>query len=183
MSELLDLIRRHTVYDLAQPYFAGMPHFPTHPPYLFGLTRKHGDMLLEGDVSSSADSIAFGGHVGTHIDALCHFSCDGKLHGGMEAAAVQSDYGGIQRTGCRHHRAHSAPRRAVGHRRGNEAERMTRCRLILRLRRIIWTAALKTAKTTIEPGDVVLLRTGWARFFPDAARYLTGGRCPRRSTR
>ncbi len=72
-----------------------MPHFPTHPPYLFGLTRKHGDMLLEGNVSSSAESIAFGGHVGTHIDALCHFSCDGKLHGGVQAAAVQSHFGGF----------------------------------------------------------------------------------------
>ena len=58
MSELLDLIRRRTVYDLAQPYFAGMPHFPTHPPYLFGLTRKHGDLLLEGNASSAAESIA-----------------------------------------------------------------------------------------------------------------------------
>ena len=22
------------VYDLAQPYFTGMPHHPTHPPFL-----------------------------------------------------------------------------------------------------------------------------------------------------
>ena len=35
--------------------------------------------------------------------------------------------------------------------------------------------ALHRAKASIEPGDVVLLRTGWARFFPTAARYLTGG--------
>ena len=72
-----------------------MPHFPTHPPYLFGLTRKHGDMVLEGNVSSSAEAIAFGGHVGTHIDALCHFSCDGKLYGGIQASSVQSQYGGF----------------------------------------------------------------------------------------
>ena len=26
--------------------------------------------------------IALGSHVGTHIDALCHFSCGGKLYGG-----------------------------------------------------------------------------------------------------
>ena len=74
-------LRNAQVYDLAQPYFVGMPHFPTHPPFLFGLTKKHGDQVTAGGVSSSADSIAFGGHVGTHIDALSHFSCNGKLHG------------------------------------------------------------------------------------------------------
>ncbi len=35
--------------------------------------------------------------------------------------------------------------------------------------------ALKTANTVVEPGDVVLLRTGWARFFPDARAMSTGG--------
>ncbi len=99
MSDLLDLIREHRLYDLAHSYFPGMPHFPTHPPFVFGLTRKHGDMMLEGGVSSSAESIALGGHVGTHIDALCHFSCDGKLHGGVDAKAVQSDSGGFAELG------------------------------------------------------------------------------------
>src|SRR5215472_17368147 len=96
MTDLLDKIRQAKLYDLAQPYFVGMPHYPTHPPFLFGLTKKHGDLVLEGGVSSAADSIALGSHVGTHIDALCHFSCGGKLHGGMDATAVQSDGGGIR---------------------------------------------------------------------------------------
>src|ERR1035438_9708960 len=96
MSELFDRIRQSKVYDLAQPYFVGMPHYPTHPPFLFGLTKKHGDLVAEGGVSSAADAIALGSHVGTHIDALCHFSCGGKLYGGMEAAVVQSDAGGIR---------------------------------------------------------------------------------------
>src|SRR5580692_1774320 len=95
-KNLLGQIRQAKVYDLAQPYFVGMPHFPTHPPFLFGLTKKHGDLVAEGGVSSAADSIALGSHVGTHIDALCHFSCGGKLYGGMEARAVQSDAGGVQ---------------------------------------------------------------------------------------
>jgi kynurenine formamidase len=172
VSELLELIRRHTVYDLAQPYFVGMPHFPTHPPYLFGLTRKHGDMLLEGNVSSSAEGIAFGGHVGTHIDALCHFSRDGKLHGGIQAAAVQSDTGGfselsvdtiqpILRRGVLLDIAAEVNSDALPADFAITPDHLER--------------ALKTAKTEVNPGDVVLLRTGWARFFPDAARYVTGG--------
>ena len=97
MSGLLDAIRSATVIDLAQPYFPGMPHFPTHPPFLFGLTKKHGDLVTEGGVSSSADALALGSHVGTHIDALCHFSCGGKLYGGIDVMSMQSDASGIQR--------------------------------------------------------------------------------------
>src|SRR6202167_5142988 len=96
MSELLDRIRQSKVYDLAQPYFVGMPHYPTHPPFIYGLTKKHGDLVAEGGVSSAADSIALGSHVGTHIDALCHFSCGGKLYGGKEAQAGESDAGGVR---------------------------------------------------------------------------------------
>src|ERR1700674_2515736 len=95
MIDLFDQLRRSKVYDLAQPYFVGMPHFPTHPPFLFGLTKKHGDMVSESGASSSADAIALGSHVGTHIDALCHFSCGGKLYGGAEAAGLQSYGGGL----------------------------------------------------------------------------------------
>jgi kynurenine formamidase len=37
---LLDNLLAAKVYDLAQSYFVGMPHFPTHPPFLFGLTKN-----------------------------------------------------------------------------------------------------------------------------------------------
>jgi kynurenine formamidase len=176
VSELLDLLRRHTVYDLAQPYFAGMPHFPTHPPYLFGLTRKHGDMMLEGKVSSSAESIAFGGHVGTHIDALCHFSRDGKLHGGIQAAAVQSSYGGFSELSI--DTVEPILRRGVLLDIAAEMKPETNSDTLpadFAITPDHLERALKSAEIAVEPGDVVLLRTGWARFFPDAAHYLSGG--------
>src|SRR6478672_6805040 len=85
------------VFDLAQSYYTGMPHYPTHPPFLFGLTKQHGDSVGPLGHSSAADAIALGSHVGTHIDALSHFSCDGKLHGGEAVAGIQSYGGGLQR--------------------------------------------------------------------------------------
>jgi kynurenine formamidase len=97
MKDLLALLRRSRVFDLAQPYFAGMPHHPTHAPYLYGMIKKHGDMVSAGGVSAAADAIALGCHVGTHIDALCHFSCGGKLFAGVEAKPVQSDTGGLKK--------------------------------------------------------------------------------------
>jgi kynurenine formamidase len=173
VSRLLDLIRERKVYDLAQPYFPGMPHFPTHPPFLFGLTRKHGDLMLEGGVSSSADSIALGGHVGTHIDALCHFSCDGRLYGGVDAGAVQSDSAGFAEL--------SVDTIAPILRRGvllDVAAEMNvdSVPVDFGITPDHLDAALRTAKTTIQPGDVVLLRTGWARHFSDFAQFVTGGR-------
>ncbi len=175
MSELLKLIQRQTVYDLAQPYFAGMPHFPTHPPYLFGLTRKHGDMLLEGNVSSAAEAIAFGGHVGTHIDALCHFSCNGKLHGGIQASSVQSYTGGFSEL--------SVDTIEPIFRRGvllDIAAEMNVDELpadfAITPQHI--ESALKTGKIAVEAGDVVLFRTGWARLFPHR-----GSLCHRRRRR
>src|SRR6202008_2569120 len=69
-------------YDLGQPYFLGMPHFPSHPPFLYSLTKRHGDILYANGTSSAADAIALGAHVGTHIDALSHFSCNGVCYGG-----------------------------------------------------------------------------------------------------
>lgn len=173
MRELIDLIRQRRVYDLAHPYFAGMPHFPTHPPFVFGLTRKHGDMMLDGGVSSAADSIALGGHVGTHIDALCHFSCGGKLYGGVEAAQVQNDSTGFTQMSV----DTIAPilRRAVMLDIAGEmkVDALPRDFAIMPAH---LEAALGTAKTTIEPGDVVLLRTGWARYFEDFAQFVTGGK-------
>src|SRR5580658_8264073 len=70
------------VYDLGQPLFPGMPHFPTHPPFLFCVTKLHGELVLPSGASSSADTFTLGGYVGTRIDALSHFLCDGRLHGG-----------------------------------------------------------------------------------------------------
>jgi len=96
MPDLLEAITGARVFDLAQPYFTGMPHYPTHPPFLFGLTKQHGDSVGPAGNSSAADAIALGSHVGTHIDALCHFSRGGKLYGGVEVAAAQSYGGGLR---------------------------------------------------------------------------------------
>ena len=171
-SELLNAIRRSKVYDLAQPYFVGMPHFPTHPPFLFGLTKKHGDYVAETGMSSAADSIALGSHVGTHIDALCHFSCDGKLHGGLDVGPVQSDSGGIRELSV----DTIAPllRRAVmldiaAH------VKMETLPTDFQITPQHLESAANDQEVSIQKGDVVLLRTGWARFWNDSARYITGG--------
>ncbi len=177
MNRLLDLIRGARVFDLAQPYYTGMPHYPTHPPFLFSLSKRHGDYVLPNGVSSAAEVLTLGGHLGTHIDALCHYSRAGKLHGGLSAELVQTYGAGVGALSI----DTVAPilRRGllldVAARQGGEA---------LPEDFEILPEHLEAARSAdIEPGDVVLIRTGWGRFWDDARRYVNGVRGPGPSDR
>jgi kynurenine formamidase len=175
MSPTLQQLAAAKVYDLGQPYFTGMPHHPVHPPFLFGLVKQHGEYVGPGGASSASDAIAMGSHVGTHIDALCHFSCGGKLHGGVEVAGAQSYTGGLRNYSI------------------DTVEPIVRRGLLLDIAGRegfdalprdfeITPAHLDGAATAqgveIQPGDVVLLRTGWAQYFGDPARFIAEVRGP-----
>jgi kynurenine formamidase len=165
MSPLLDLLASARVYDLAQPYFTGMPHHPAHPPFLFSLVKAHGEYLGPIGNSSASDAIALGSHVGTHIDALCHFSCGGKLYGGDEAAGLQSYGGGLRRDSI-----DTVPpilRRGVL----LDIAGSTPLAGDFEITPAHLDAA--AARVRIRAGDVVLLRTGWARYFRDPARFIS----------
>ena len=114
MPSLWEQLAGARVYDLGQPYFTGMPHWPAHPPFLFGLTKQHGDMVGPAGNSSAADAMALGSHVGTHIDALCHFSCGGMLHGGHAVDDLQSYVRRAEEVLGGHRGAHPASWRAAG---------------------------------------------------------------------
>src|SRR5689334_11922010 len=83
-------------YDLAQPLRPGIPHHPNHPPFAFALTKLHGEVLSEGGVSASSEALVTGGHVGTHVDAMCHVAKNGTLYGGAAVGSLQSYEGGIR---------------------------------------------------------------------------------------
>jgi kynurenine formamidase len=153
------------VYDLAQPLFAGMPHFPTHPPFSRTLTKMHGEMEFNG-VSSAAEMITLGGHVGTHIDALSHFSCDGKLYGGVDL--VQSYSEGVTTYGV------------------DSVEPIFRPAVLFDVARLEGVEALpfdfvvtpehlEACGVTPPEGGIALIRTGWGNFWHDAKRFITAG--------
>src|SRR6201990_569872 len=60
------------------------------------MNKMLGDYVMPNGGSYTSEALALGGHMGTHIDALCHFSCGGKLHGGHEVASAQSYSGGMK---------------------------------------------------------------------------------------
>ena len=158
------------VYDLGQPYYTGMPHYPTHPPFLYSLTKRHGDVLYGEGTTSAADAIALGTHVGTHIDALSHFSCNGVFFGGR--SVEHSFERGMSELGVET----IAP--------------IVRRGVLLDIAALEGMDALpadfevtpdhlnRASKAEVREGDVVLLRTGWARFFGDARRYINNVASP-----
>lgn len=154
--------------ELGQPLFTGMPCSPNHPGFRMTLERRHGDRVRPDGGSASSEVIITGGHVGTHIDALAHVSQDGRLHGGVDAQ--QSQQGGR----FSEHGTETIPPMVtrgvlldVAATHGVDSLEpgygVTRSDLV---------AAVERAEVEPGTGDVALVRTGWARNFPDAARYL-----------
>jgi kynurenine formamidase len=157
-------------YDLGQPYFPGMPHFPTHPPFLYSLTKKHGDIVYSGGGTSAADAIALGTHVGTHIDALSHFSCNGVFYGGRN---VEHSY------------EHGMAEFGV-----DTVAPIVRRGVLLDIAGLEGLGVLpmdfevtadhlsRASNIEVKEGDVVLIRTGWAQFFSDARQYINNTVAP-----
>jgi kynurenine formamidase len=167
MTPIWNALAGARVYDLAQPYFVGMPHHPTHPPFLYSLVKEHGEFVGPGGFSSAADAIALGTHTGTHIDGLCHFSCGGRVFGGAEVAQSYSD-------GQKHH--------AI-----DGVEPILRRGVLLDVAPdgplpVDYTVTPedldRAARAEIRRGDVVLIRTGWAQYFGEPKKFLSEVRCP-----
>ncbi|MCE0764148.1 cyclase family protein [Pseudonocardia kujensis] len=152
------------VFDLSRPLENGMPCSPSHPGFQMALLRRHGD-LMRGAGSGSNELITFGGHVGTHVDALAHVAAYGKLHGGIDAVANS--------VGGRHQAL------------GAETIPPMLCRgRLLDIPRALGLDRLEAGygvtvddldaagAAAVEPGDVVLVRTGWSQTYADAQTYV-----------
>jgi len=88
--KLWEAIAGGRVYDLAQPIEMTMPVSPNHPGFKMALQRRHGDMVRADGGSAANEMMMLGGHTGTHVDALCHVSHQGKLFGGVDAREAQT---------------------------------------------------------------------------------------------
>lgn len=145
-----------------------MPHYPLHAPYLYSLSRKHGEYVNPGGSSSASEAIALSTHAGTHIDALCHYSSNGKLHGGVDTGDVQTYANGLER--------HSVDTIPPIFRRGVllDIARLER-KDVLPVDFVITPEHLDRAAegVVVQAGDVVLLRTGWSRYWDDPGRFIS----------
>jgi kynurenine formamidase len=157
------------VYELSQPLHDGMPFSPSHPGFRRVLHRRHGDVVREDGGSAAADLVVMGTHTGTHIDALAHVSQHGRLHGGHDAADAQAGgsftehgidtLGPLVGSGVLVDVAGAAGVEALA---GGEA-----------VGREQLEAAERFGGEAVRAGDVVLVRTGWARNY-DAPESFIG---------
>ncbi len=160
------------MFDLEQPRFAGMPVHPAHNPgYFYALHRRHRDSYFPekfGPRSGSSGVLTMMEHSGTHIDALCHMACDLTMHGGVKVAEVERA-DGYQQLGAETMKPllgrgvllDVAALKGAG--RLGENYAITAEDLI---------AAASAASVTVQPGDVLLVRTGFATAWDDEATYL-----------
>ncbi len=175
MRDLIGRLSALRRFDLAQSCHVGIPHYPSHPPYLHSLTKLHGDFCLDNGASSAADAITLGTHTGTHVDALCHYSLGGRLHGGGKVDELQDWTYGISQ--------HGAETMPLFLRRG----------VLLDVARLfgggpmapdaaIDAATLERAEHAsgirIEQGDVALVRTAWGSLWGDPRRFVNGLHMP-----
>lgn len=183
MVDVGDLLAgpRPRVVDLSQPFEEGMPSSPTHPAFELSLQQLHGQAPRADGMTGSHERLTFGGHVGTHVDALCHVAVDGMIFPGVPVtdAIVDGRYvvGGVEQVRPYVGRAvlYDLPRllgRAMG-----PGEAVTRAHL-----------EAVDGDGGLAGGDAALVRTGWAARWPgsdyaspehgipgldlDAARYL-----------
>ena len=175
----LGLVREGRVYDVSHEIDAGAPYMPPNQtPFLMSIWASWKDSIKRrrkigavNDAGSNVERAEMTMHVGTHIDALGHFSIGDHLYNGLPAAEVVTDWG-LDRLGIEHMPPlvtrgvlldvsgldggpHLNPGRVVA------PDDLAR--------------AADRAELAIEPGDVVLIRTGWGRYFGvDNHRYLEG---------
>lgn len=174
-------VRSGKVYDLSVEYFVGMPSWYVlgDPRYQYHLTHTpHGTVVddpmsvgrkMNEKVSYTGDSITMYTHMGTHIDALNHFGLDGKIWNGFSAHEHVGDRGWA-RAG-----AEVLPPIVA---RGvlidvAAAKGVAELAPSYRITPEDLKHALRKQGTRLQPGDVVLVRTGrMQHFYGDNDRYM-----------
>ena len=102
-------VRDGRIFDLSHESSAGAPFMaPNQTPFLLSIWASWRDSIkrrrqigAKNDAGSNVERVEMTMHVGTHIDALGHFSIGGRLYNGLNAADVVTDWG-LERLGIEH---------------------------------------------------------------------------------
>ena len=123
------------------------------------------------DAGTTLERIEMTTHVGTHMDALGHFSKGDLLYGGYPVDDTVDDWG-LTHLGIEHCPPIITRGVLLDVAGADGGDFLENGRAVGPddLKR-----AMDAAKVALRPGDVVFVRTGWGRFFmADNDRYLSG---------
>jgi len=178
--EVLSKIKSGKTYDLSVEYFVGMPSFHVlgDPAYQYWITHTPRGTVVDNPnglgkamnekVSYTGDAISLYTHMGTHIDALNHFGLNGKIWNGYTADEHLGDKG-WKKTGAETIPPIIARGILIDIPASKNAASLP---ANYRINSEDLKKALARQKVILQPGDVVLIRTGQAKHYDDAHKFL-----------
>ena len=168
------------VYDLAVEIFNGMPswYLLGDPLYQFWLTHTPRGTAVDDPVkvgpkqnarvAYTGDAFSMYTHTGTHIDALNHFGLNGEVWNGFKADEHLGDQG-WRKTGVERFPPIIA-RGVLVDVAGYKGVSLLPDSYSITPEDL--KGALTKQAVTLQPGDVVLIRTGRMTVWPDGDRYI-----------
>jgi kynurenine formamidase len=186
-EEFIDSVQRAKIFDLSHTWDENSPIASVNPPYDMSLAATHqgtrGTFGDGGKLSFTSETQTWSGqHGAPSIDAIGHIGRNGKLFGGIDAAASTADSRGLGRSGVGAHLdiAHYPKKLLV-----NRGVLLDVARFInggkddplppafdIREKHLAQTA--QRQRVRIRRGDTVLIRTGWGRYFSQNPSLYSG---------
>lgn len=163
-------VRSGEIVELSHALDADMPVYPVHAPYTLSLHRRHGDPHPKPRIAGSSfanEIVVMSAHTSTHIDALGHFSRCGNVHGGATAQSIETARGLSRLDVC-------------------DIAPVWRSAVLFDIARFRGVDVLQPADEVtpsdfegcaqrhgldLRSGDLVLVRTGWARHWRNRSLF------------
>lgn len=166
-----------TLVDLSHPVDRSTPRDAEQSPYAICMwshpsasLRDNARAGAENGIGFAVDRVELDLHTGTHIDALGHCTIGSSMHAGLSVDEVVTNTG-LSKLGIE-----TAPpmvARGVLVDAEDAIGRLPKAGEVITVEMI--ERSLARQSTQLTPGDIVLLRTGWARYYrSDNARFLEG---------
>ena len=190
LDDLMRIVKRSRVIDLSHTWDKDSPIAGVNPPYTFKLEATHantrGTFPDNSQLSFTAEVMHFSGqHGAPSIDAIGHIGRDGKLYGGVDAAAATSDPDGIGASGTGANLAIDQFPKDLLINRGVllDVASMVNGNLDPLPANFEITAKHleKTARhqgVRLKRGDTVFIRTGWGPYFVSDRALYAGDNSP-----
>ena len=189
-AELWKSIRNARVIDLSHTWDGNSPIASVNPPYSFSLAATHantrGTFGDGGQLSFTSEIMQWSGqHGAPSIDALGHIGRDGKLFGGVDAAASTANSDGIGASGVGAHLAIDRFPNDLLINRGVllDVARMVQgdsspLPAVFEITAKHLRDAARRQHVQLRRGDTVFIRTGWGPYFANNPAVYAGDSSP-----
>ncbi|MDU9390967.1 cyclase family protein [Pseudomonas sp. zfem002] len=179
-AAVMSRVDARKVYDLATEYYIGMPSWQAagDPHYQFWMTHTPRGTVVDDPLgvghemnalrSYTGSAFSMYGHTGTHIDALNHFGIDGKIWNGFSADEHLGDRG-WKKTGVEKFPPLVARGVLIDVAAAKGVDMLPDD---YRITREDLESALKRQNTSLQRGDIVLIRTGRMKLYEQPQAYM-----------